>query len=444
MFFIKYSWINILRNKKNYIPLFFIFVLLLLILIYAFSIRKNALIAYDKDFKEQIYGVAITTKSDYYNANSIPVISEELAKKYALSNYVIDYYTLEEIYASSDTVKPTYPSMIEYIGDNFNLAAYSDISKSLEFISGKRILVEGNYARNPDECNISIDLAQLNNFTVGSTFILQLWKNKNVKFTVVGLYSNATSETGSEFDFLIPDIDKKTGTRTFAGNDSIRCNDILTVTGGNHTEGWLKYKTAFYYMSNEQTTHSFRESVNRILPTSFTMLDSLGTIQFKRQLINGIENSYLWVLIISGIICSIFFSLLIFHIFKSRIYDIGVLRARGLSRKNTARLLSCEIFITSITALLVAGIIYYFTFISLTELLYFFQRNHINNVMWYDPAGISVEIANTVLDYKFHATLSSFELICGFIMSVVFTVLIGTASVSYIARNEPMQIMNDL
>jgi putative ABC transport system permease protein len=420
-----------------------IFVLSLLTLIYAFGIYKNVLKSYENDFNDYFYAVGVTTKSEYFTENPFLIIGNDLVKSLALSEYVKDYYVLEEIPASSTSIKPMIPSNVESNSNNyFQLALYSNINKSVDFVTGKRKITEGRYAASIGECNISTNLAELNGLGVGSTISVNLWNfSEKLRLNVVGLFSDSTNEVCGEFDFLSRAIDKKSSEITTADSGSIRRNDILAVSETINNVKLMRNKTAFYYIHNENAVYSFKEQFARKLPDSLTILDSLGTMQFIRKIIEGTSQSYIWLSAITGIICSIFYVLLIFHIFKSRTYDIGVLRTRGLSRINTALLFACEVFIASTTAFIIAGLLYFITFKPLTSFLYEMQRIFINDIMWYHPAGVDINIANTVLAYNFNVSLSAFELACGFIMSIIFAVVIGLASVLYISRNEPMKTM---
>ena len=95
---------------------------------------------------------------------------------------------------------------------------------------------------------------------------------------------------------------------------------------------------------------------------------------------------------------------------------------------------------TSTAAFIAAGALYFITFAPVTDFLYGLQRNHVHNVMW-ASRGISVEVANTVLDHTMNVTFSPFEFVSSFLVSIVFAVAIGLAGAAYIARNEPIQTM---
>lgn len=156
MFYIKYSILNVWRNKRLFIPMFVIFILSLLMIIYAFGINNSVAKSYENnDFN----AVAITTKSEFFNDSRTLnlVINDELAESFVLPEYVNDFYILEELKASSNNIKPVPNDISIYEGKPlcFRVAMYSKIDKSVDFITGKRKIVEGHYAVKANECNIT-------------------------------------------------------------------------------------------------------------------------------------------------------------------------------------------------------------------------------------------------------------------------------------------------
>lgn len=440
-FIFKYAYLNVKLYKRIFIPMFFIFTLSLITLIYSFGINRNISSA-DKGPDKYLYVVGVTASARSFNRDSHAIVNNNLANSLALSNYVKDYYVVEEMPASSTTVKPIVVQNIETDNKYFKISAYSDISKSVDFTTGKRKLSDGRYAENFNECNISKTLAEKNSYELGDTLAINPWSSDVTRrFTVVGIYDDMTDEVGNEYSFLMSNYDEHSNEKNTAGILSIRRNDILTKLNSTSHASLIKFKTAIYYMNDEQALYSFKEAINKSLSSSFVALDSTGSLKFIRQISDGVRSSYFFLLIVIGIIGSIFYALLIAHSLKSRTYDIGVLRSRGMTKKDTTLLFVCEVFIVSTIAFLAAVILYLTTFTPLTNLLYEIQRYYIiNYVMWNHPAGV-ISLSDTVRSYNFPVSLGTFEVVCSFFASVIFGIVIGTVSMAYIARNEPMKTM---
>jgi putative ABC transport system permease protein len=409
-------------------------------IIYAFGISRNVSESYEEN---SLNAAAITTKSEYFNNIQTLnlTINDNLAENLAMPKYVSDFYTIEELAASSNNVKPVPNNISRYEGPPiyFRLALYSDIDKSIDFVTGKREITKGRYAVKANECNISSELAVLNGFTIGSAISLNIWDtDKRASFEVVGIFTDETAEVGGELDFIMS-VHNTSGSAS-ASMTSDRRNDILTISEAMSGYNGTIFKTVLYYIHDENSLNAFKEEISTILPAPFMILDNLGTINFIRQTINGTRTGYLWLLGIIGTMCSIFYVLIILNNFKNRVYDIGVLRSRGLSRINTALLFSFEVFIISSLAFIAAGILYSITFVPFTEFIYNLQRNNVNNLMWYQR-GVSIEIANNVLNYSFNVSLSALELAGGFLISLMFAVTIGFAGILFISRNEPIKTM---
>ncbi|MDR2600047.1 MAG: hypothetical protein LBC73_07205, partial [Oscillospiraceae bacterium] len=218
---LKYIFKNLLRTKKLYIPLFIVLTIVLFILMFSFGVREN--IAVSNQYEIRKYAaVAITGKS-----NNNYMIDEEFIEKYYSSEFTKDYYAFSEFIIGSDMITSTpYTLTIEYedsvgwgriispegraagINPNFLFTwlIYSDIEKSTHFWLGDRRIIEGRFAENTREGNISVDLAEINGLVIGDeiTFYLNYIRSEKITLEIVGIYEDNTEKIINEAVLVEP------------------------------------------------------------------------------------------------------------------------------------------------------------------------------------------------------------------------------------------------
>jgi len=325
---------------------------------------------------------------------------------------------------------------------------------------GTRVITEGRFAVNEYEFNASEELAALNNLSVGSV-IEMTHLNQLKAFTLVGIYANHGFESTRELPF-VSDILNDNGiyTRVVQDSSNLSENFILLYADPNSmyyiplqydSEGgyyyeqeseriYYGYDAAVYRLHNERDVVDFKEALIEVLDEQFMVLDSLDIVEYIRHVLNKTSNSFTWlfavILAISVILCSLLFS----HILKSRIYDIGVYRAKGMSLTKVAFTLTSEIIIVSVLSFLAAGILYITTFIYVSNAMYYLQDTFTSNdsSFWLD---FSAEVMHAARGYEFSATVGFVELIYGFLATIAHIIIVGFATTLFISRHEPMKTM---
>jgi ABC-type antimicrobial peptide transport system permease subunit len=184
----------------------------------------------------------------------------------------------------------------------------------------------------------------------------------------------------------------------------------------------------------------FKVTVSDILPEWFIAHDSLDIALYVRHVLDRTTDSFMWLLVIIGVISVLFCALLLFHILKSRTYDIGVLMARGMSRIKMAFMLTSETLIVFMFAFAFAVALYFTLYAPISEFIYREQLNFINRDRSFYSSHYHI-VFNAVLDYEFTASVYPSALIYGLIAVVVFTFIVGFAVTLFISRHEPMKIM---
>jgi len=182
---IKYALRNIWKTKSLYIPVFYIATFTLVVIMAAAAIRPHVSSALEGVYGEYA-AIAITRYNDlgwiwlgsnHAKRTSAPmeydglVLSDAVIAEIAKSatNYVTGYYAFTQIpftstqlqyVAQHGAVCPLCP-----VGDHdlacwqFSIIAYTDISMSTHFRLNDRSIIDGRFAENANETNISTDLA---------------------------------------------------------------------------------------------------------------------------------------------------------------------------------------------------------------------------------------------------------------------------------------------
>jgi len=451
---IKYIFQNIKLNTKSYIAIFGVVSLTLFMLLCSFGIRENVLAAQEENLSKYAV-VVITSKSDnptkiysFDENGKITVLRDRILidnvfmEQFAFEEYVVDYYGFVELGIRPKNFK-------SFDGIAVSVTRYSDISKSVLFTSGDRIMAEGHFAVNEFEVNISEELAALNGLSIGSLIEMIQWgvENEIYQCTVVGIFSDSRLGHPKELDWVEPFLNDDGVTYTDVGFNNLGANNILlfanTDTFYNNKEfgGYnYGYDAAVYYLKNEKDMAAFKDAVSKTLPEQFVMLDSMDMAVYIRHVLDKTVGSFTWLLIIMAVISVVFCTLLYIHVLKSRTYDISVLRARGMPRIKTAYSLTCEMFIVFFLSFAAASVLYFTSFTTVSNFMYALQDQFVSNdkSFYY---GFSGPIINAAREYEFTATVYPITLIYGFIAVIAFTVIVGFAASLFISRHEPMKTM---
>ena len=235
------------------------------------------------------------------------------------------------------------------VSSDFQIVAYSSEAAMTDFKSGNSTITEGNVfeeATSSNDCIISTELATYNELNVGDIITLVNPNNENetYEFNVVGIYS---SNSSSENFF------SNMGMKSTDPANQIYMSSIALQSMIDVKESELKTTlNGTYIFKDVQDYETFTEEV-------YTLgLDEKYTVSSSD--INAYENSliplntlstmagyFLIVILIIGAIILIVLN--IFNI-RERKYEIGVLTAIGMKKKNVALQFLTEIFVVTMIA----------------------------------------------------------------------------------------------
>ena len=519
MLYIKYTLLNLYKNKKTYIAMLLLLTISFLMAISAISMGQQVIRARAAQIREYAAVSIVYTSphrgTPYFRCNQRDTImNTDFMHRFAQSPYVIGYYAFTQRRVWSDTLVPVplsvdfpiiytdyfveewgsyhrlysyyitaenmpffirpFPPMwrtvmcletLSWPGTPLSLQVYSDISQSTHFRIGDRAIVEGRFAENIYEANISEDLAHKNNLSLGDiieihmadTAIIGVEANL-VNFTIVGIFSDDTSEITSELNLIlpifIPNLTRTRYQRDYeligAGFDTISRNQILTVAPDtsylHEIRRWQRqmfldhgHDTTVFYVRDLHAIDAFLSDISRDLHPYMTTLDSGAALRFIRQNILNTADALFRVLSLTLLVGGFLNAVLLALILKSRIYDIGVLRARGMSRAGVAAFFTIEAGIISLLAYIAAGILYFNLYETIVQGVARIQAGFFDAPAPAQAADIWMSQTFQLRELELYT--SALPLLLGFAAIVVFTGLVGLGAMLFISRHEPLKTM---
>ena len=460
MFYIKFAFRKITSNLKSHIVFYIITSLILFVMMCCFGINRNT-VASEENQLDKHAMVALVHNAYYDGSGNRILMNDDLAKSFYLPEYVTDYYLVINEMLSSELKPLTYKNITTNTPKLvFNMLAYSDTSKAPPFVNGERQLIDGRYAANMSECNISEDLADLNGLNVGDSLKASAGRNL-LTFKIVSIFLDTTVVNGSDLSLLKskegPQIDimgKMCDTSSSADNMALRRNNIITAASslndvpGSRISGvklFDEYDTIAFYIKDAESIPLFiaaaEASMSESMKEQFTLVDSSESINAMRGVLEKTQQSVSKFFSLSGLICLGICLLIIIFIINSSVYDIGVLRLRGLSKLYTAALSISGILITSLLSYLSACVMYFLSFSQISNKLYHSSSIDMFKNLFQGMVP-SWNVAVALNDTPYLCTsLSPIELLVGFAAFALFIIFVTFVASLFIVRHEPMKTM---
>lgn len=246
-----------------------------------------------------------------------------------------------------------FDNMKGLLGD-FTIIAYNDISYNEDFINGDKKLIEGTMidtANTANEIIISEELATDNNISVGDEITFTNTNDESITYTfsVVGIYQivNDTNADSGRGRMMINSsnqiITNLTVLNTILADDEIDKNSYSASSS---------ITTAFYidYENLDKFTTSVRDLGLSEYYTIRTNEDEItSTLEPIKNIASFSFTFLIVILIVGGVVLTI---INLFNI-RERKYEIGVLRAIGMTKFKVTLQLISEVFIIALIALIV-------------------------------------------------------------------------------------------
>lgn len=370
MYIIKNAYKSITRNKGRN----FLIAIVILVITIATSISLlinksgSALVESYKSSNPLEVSLSLDTRNlkdaKDEEKESFEAIDSEIISNLGTSEYVKDYYYTNEVSLSSDITSITNEDILKPSGDvgaerpndmkhntnigDFRITGYSDASYIESFITGTSKIVEGEMFSKDSEENvgvISLDLKEANDLEVGDTITFYMPTNEEVTYEIkiVGIYEN----TSDESDFTGMNL-MNSGNQIYTNIETV--NKILE---DSETSLMQNRYEAIFYLNNRDDFSSFEEEVKeKGLSTYYALQTNEDELDASLAPIKNVSSFSLTFLIIVLVLGCIILSVINMIHIRERKYEIGVLRAIGMSKTKISLQLFVEIFIVSIVSLL--------------------------------------------------------------------------------------------
>ena len=378
MYILKNAWRNVLRFKGRNILVGIIIVIVTISCCVSLSIKSSSdtLISSYKDNNKLSVSFTLDPMS-LKNAtdeekNNFEILTVDAVKEYADSNYVSGYYYTLETSADSDTINAVDYSDINSDDSNnsdnnqdenkpekidqgdFRITAYSDFSYLEDFVDGTKKITKGAMvtADSDMEAVISEDLADENNVSVGDSISLYITTDTDNKqsFKVVGIYKDTTD----------------VNTDSIGGNMMNSRNQIYTSitsiqkfnldSNSSSTKSMMNKNglTAKFYLKNKNDLSKFKKEVsNKGLSSYYKITTNEDEITSSLKPIKNLTSFSITFLIVTLIVGGIILAVINIINIRERKYEIGVLRAIGMSKKKVTYQLISEILMISMLSFVV-------------------------------------------------------------------------------------------
>lgn len=378
MYIIKNAWINIKRHLGRNILIGLIVLVVALSSTIALSINTsgNKLIESYKDKNELAVSFRLDMSKLRDESNTYTKLTVSDIENYADSDYVSSYYYTLDTSLSSDDIEaidmsekfepkdngnaPNSEIPRGDIGGNgddmtsqgdYKITAYSDPSYIENFINGTSKITSGSMITKDDEENhivISEELATQNDLEVGDEITFYLPSDSSITYTfeITGIFETIDDSASDDFmNINALNAQNQIYTTVTAINNILEDDDSSNSLN------------ATIYLKNQDDLEAYTEEVkDKGLSDYYTLSNNTDEITSTLTPIKNISNFSMTFLIIILIVGAIILAVINILNIRDRKYEIGVLRAIGMSKTKLILSLLTELFIVTVIAFII-GII---------------------------------------------------------------------------------------
>lgn len=237
---------------------------------------------------------------------------------------------------------------------DFNIIAYSNISYSEDFVNGDKKIIDGamiDKDNTNNEIVISEELATENSLSVGDKIVFINTNDETITYEleIIGIYEivNDTSTNSGKGKMM-------TNTSNQIITNLTVLNNIITDDGTDNTSYTFSsnISSAFYIDYENLTT--FTTKVRELgISDFYDIKTNEDEITNTLEPIKNISNFSFTFLIVILIVGAIVLTIINLFNIRERKYEIGVLRAIGMTKSKVTLQLVSEIFIVALVALII-------------------------------------------------------------------------------------------
>lgn len=383
MIIVKNAFRNMLRNKGKNILIGIIITIITLCTCIALAIHQagSNLVQTYKDTNPLSISFSLNM-NELRNASDeakseFSSLSVEDVLTYGDSSLVKDYYyTLEsslssdDISAVDDNVRPdmddeNIPDNVkkkddkqeEFMGSmgDFRITAYSNFAYLSDFSDGVKKITSGSMITgnsDEDEIVISESLAEDNDLKVGDEVSFSLPDDDDVTytFTVVGIFEETSSNTSSNF----MEMNVLNSSNQIYANLSTVEKILDEVDDDDDKLVESNGLTAVFYLHDNDDVEAFEKEVKeKGLSSYYSVSTNEEEVNQQLEPIQNIVSfsiQFLIVIVVIGVVVLTVINLLNI---RDRKYEIGVLRAIGMSKLKVSSQLILEVFFVAICSLII-------------------------------------------------------------------------------------------
>lgn len=342
---------------------------------------------------------------------------------------------------------------IKMTNGDYTVIAYSNISYNEDFINGNKKIIKGEMISKDSEAKeiiISEELATDNEIEVGDkiTFTNAYDEEVTYKLKVVGIYETTNDETEIGFNPM-----KGNSANQIITN--IKTVETIKESDDDSDFSLSSSINAVFYIENEDL-ETFTEGVRYLGVSDYyeirtneeEILETLTPIQN----IASFSLTFLFVVLIVGAIILTIINL--FNI-RERKYEIGVLRAIGMTKGKVTLQLVTEVFIVALISLIIGtGVGAVLTKPVSTQMLKSEiesmnkQEENIKNNFGgrgFERPNMPKDMRKKDIDYvdTLDVNIDILTIIELFGVSLLLTIVSGTIAVMYVNKYEPNRILQN-
>jgi putative ABC transport system permease protein len=327
---------------------------------------------------------------------------------------------------------------------NVNILGYSNNNIPTEFKDGTRTITSGEMFKNANECIVSEDFAELNNLKVGDTIdfigISSRQESKELDLKISGIYRDLTPERSNGFPKMAMSNRRNeiiTSYDTFADYNTLFAENSSPV-----------YISAKYFLKDPDFLEDFTEEVRaKGLSDMYNVStdeDNYNKIIKPVKGLSKVSLMFMVGILTFGSVILIILSLLSI---RERKYEIGVLRAMGMSKLNVAKGFVYESMIIIVLCLSIGlgtgvATAQPVSNILLDEQIKIVEESqNTNNSMSFTMIGDSESTVSS-LD-KIDINLSSTAIVQIIIIALLLGFITSIIAVFYAMKYEPIKILSE-
>lgn len=405
MYLIHYAFSNLIRNKGRNIMISII--ILAMVMLSGVSMILNTGASQIVDFYKAQFGSKVTL----HGSMNAEKITPEVLLSFCESSYLHLYkYTAKVAMKSSSLM-----ALGEAEG-TVKLPKFYLKASSLEDESFKqkiKILIKGKMPSQVDEVIISKELAELNRLYVGSKIALQSSDNKeNKTYTIVGIYEDLSLKNKTEtIPLMNPSNEIYTNYKSFIKSDIFQKQGELD---------------GVFYLKKPSDLNSFQKEIKaKGLPLGYEAKTDIKGYEETTAPANSIRQ--ISTMFVIGIITvgSILLLLITAFSIRERKYEIGVLRAIGMSRVCIVKTLIWETLMLC-GSCLVTGIL---------------MANILGPILGNELLLKQKNIAQSLANISFSLNMDMIIMLC--LITLTTGLITSIFGILFIVRFEPRKILSE-